>query len=35
MYMTDDAIAKLHGICNVKFSQIDGNGPNFSHIELL
>ena len=31
LYSTDDAIAKLY-ICDVKFSQIEGNGRNFRHI---
>ena len=29
-YLTDDAIAKL--ICDVKLSQKEGNGREFSHI---
>ena len=31
-YLTDDAIAKLK--CDVKFSQIEGNGRKFRHIKL-
>ena len=30
--MTDDAIAKA--LCDVKFSQIEGNGRKFRHIEI-
>ena len=33
LYVTDDAIAKLH-ICDVKFSQIEGNGRKLRHIQL-
>ena len=29
LYVTDDAI-----MCDVKFSQIEGNGRKFRHIEL-
>ena len=29
----DDAIAKLYHVCDVKFSQIEGNGRTFRHIE--
>ena len=31
--MTDDAIEALR-VCDVKFSQIEGNGRKFRHIEL-
>ena len=32
LYVTDEAIAKA--LCDVKFSQIEGTGRNFHHIEL-
>ena len=33
MHLTDDAIEKP--LCNIKFTQIEGNGRKFHHIQLI